>query len=398
MRSTDFQPESPGKLVATSFSENLGGKAMARAGLAFVPADLPPRLDRIALTGRLYQKLEAATIKLARLDSILGHLPSPTVLLSALRAREAQASSRIENTFATLDQVALAGLAPKGGDTQESEVGRNVAMIEAGLAASWPIGRALIREMHKVLIEDPKLRPGEFRVSQVCIGDRSRGFEHARFVPPPPTHLNECLEAWEHFANLRGDGASWPTLLRLGLEHYQFETIHPFDDGNGRLGRALVTIAPVKEGYLTHPVCNISEWVHDHRDEYYDGLLRVSTHGDWDRWLSYFCSALAEQAQSDLARAQRLIGLMGKYRKGLIGKRRSTLPQQLIDFVFIYQVMTIPWAAKLLKVTYASARQHVDALVRQGVLEEPFDHLRLGKVFMPREIIDAIRGPGGWDG
>jgi Fic family protein len=395
MKPNDFQPEAPGELVSTTFTETRNGQTTTRTGWAFVPAFLPPKIDTVALRGRLYHQLERAATTLARLDNLVGHLPSPRVLLTALRAREAQTSSRIENTFASLDDIAFAALQGANTDSQASEVRRNQAMIEAGLDSNWPIGRALLRQMHKVLIVNPDHHPGEFRRAQVCIGQRELGFERARFVPPPATHIEPCLDNWESFVNGGTSDADWPELLRLGVAHYQFETIHPFDDGNGRLGRALVNITPVRTGYLKHPVCNLSEWLHNRRDAYYDGLLRVSTHGDWEGWLTLFCAALSEQARADLTRAEKLAALMSTYKARVIGKRQSALPHKLIDLVFIHQVMTITWAAELLGVTYAAARKHVETLVMHGVLASPVDTPRYGKVYFPREIIDTITGPDG---
>lgn len=283
MKKTDFKSGFPGRLQTISFVEDRG-EARAIVCEAFVPDALPPKIDRDQVVASAFNQIERATRSLTRLESAVGALPSQSLLLSAMRMREAQASSKIENTFASLQEMALAGASQPGATHDALEVIRNRMAIEAGLRSELPICRRLICEMHAVLITDRKNRPGELRDVPVCIGDEKRPVHEARFVPPPPSELEACFRSWEEFVNRKEQqqGADWPYLVRLAMNHYQFETIHPFSDGNGRLGRAIVNLAPVKDGFLKQPVCNLSEWVQTHRSEYYDCLLHVSTRGACD--------------------------------------------------------------------------------------------------------------------
>ncbi len=397
MKASDFQQGFPGRLAPTTFVEKREGKLVSAEGLAFVPDPLPPKLDRRSLIGDLYEDLDRAKTALLRLEAEVRRLPEPKVLLSAMRSSESQASSRIENTFASLKEIALAEIDPSSAREEAFEVRRNRQSIEAGLASRLPISKRLVFEMHKVLVVDSRHRPGHLRDRQVCIGDENRGFSHARFVPPPASELDACLKDWELFANPQAIDAPqrerWPYLIELAMSHYQFETIHPFSDGNGRLGRALVNVAPVKDQFLKEPVCNLSEWVQANRQEYYDRFLRVSTHSEWTPWIRFFCIALAEQADMDLERAGRVGRLHQKYSKLVSGARKSSLIAKLVDHLFVDHAITIPSAVGLLGITYPAAQRHVEFLVREGVLLQIGDS-KYGKMFYARNIVRAIHGKG----
>lgn len=393
MNRTEFQPLAPGRLVDVEFIEPSAAGPRHFRGPAFVPDPLPPGgLDPVAVTGGLFRWLDAARSHLTRLDVQAGHLPDPRLLLRALTLREAQASSHIENTVASLDEMALAestGAAPR---TEIEEVRRNARMIESGLGSSLPLGTTLVRSLHRELIDDERHTPGDYRRKTVYIGDKVRGFDHATFVPPPQGEVPALMDQWAAFVRLDDGATPWPALLRLALSHYQFEAIHPFSDGNGRLGRALVNIGAVRLGVVGHPVCNLSEWVQSHRDEYYRRLKRVSTHAEWFEWCEFFVRAIAEQARADLDRAERIIGLRREYHRRVSTKRSSPLLLTLIDELFVKQAVTIPAAAARLGITYRAAKSHVVRLVDEGVLR-PVDSRKSGKVYLAGEILAAIRGP-----
>lgn len=384
--------------MPTAFDEPAGlGRSNRRAGWAFVPDPLPPaRLEeaRGGVVDRLWPLLELAMSGLVRLETSVEGLSNPRILLGALRMREAQASSRIENTVASIQDVAMAGVGAGPVSPQALEVNRNRLAIEEGLESALPVSGRLVRRMHEVLVTEPRHRPGRYREGQVYIGDEATGFEGARFVPPPGAEVERCMADWERFVNgeaLGATGRRWPALIELGLAHYQFEAIHPFSDGNGRLGRALVNLGPLKAGWLKHPVCNLSEWVQARRQEYYDRLLRVSTDGEWEAWLEFFVRAVGEQAELDLARAGRLSALLDRYRRELATKRSSALAWRLIEHLFETQVVTIPGAARVMGVTYPAAKRHVGALVDRGVLVGVSEG-NYGKIFLAFEILRAIRG------
>ncbi|MFN0131735.1 MAG: Fic family protein [Phycisphaerales bacterium] len=347
--------------------------------------------------GRLYDVLDRAKTGLLRLEARVDALPSKTILLAAMRVREAQASSKIEDTIAPLKDIALAELDESQVDDQAIEVLRNRQAIEHGTESPLPVSIRLLSEMHRRLITAPSKRPGEFRDSQAYIGSESRGFERARFVPPPPAQVAECMKQWELFVNPGAVNAPprprLPHLVELALAHYQFETIHPFADGSGRLGRAIVNITPIKNGDLRYPVCNLSEWVHDHRQEYYDGLLRVSTHAEWEGWIRFFCTALAEQAELDLKRADRVAALYDSYQQLVTERRRSIMLTKLIDRLFENQVITIVAAKRVMGVSYTAAQRHVEFLVAKGVLKQA-GKLSYGKIYFAPAILKAIRGQG----
>ncbi|MDX2130824.1 MAG: Fic family protein [Planctomycetota bacterium] len=391
MRRSDFQGLVPGRITTTEFEDR--GRRIAIE--AFVPSPLPPALDRVSFLGRLYDSLEYAERSLQRLDGVIDALPGRTVLLGALRVREAQTSSRIENTFATVREIVGASADAPNTRPEALEVLRARLAIERALRSDLPISGRLLRDMHRVLVIDASKRPGEFRDVQVCIGDEHRGIEYARFVPPPAAEVEACMRDWELFANpgsLNAPGRErWPDLVELAFAHYQFETIHPFSDGNGRLGRAIVTLTPVKQGWLKHPVCTVSEWVSEHRAEYYDALLRVSTHADWEGWVRFFCTAVAEQAKADMARATRLSALYERYSNLILGKPGSVRLIRLLDHLFDRHALTIPDVASLLGITYPPAKKHVEKLMTMGILRLLFE-ANYGKVYIAEEVVRAIHG------
>lgn len=403
MRREDFQPGFPGELVATTFHEQLAGHSADQlSGLAFVPAELPPRLDRTQLLGRLYDALERAQASLLRLNGLVGSLPGQHAplagLLAALRTREAQASSRIENTFASVREVAVAAVDAKASTPDALDIHRNMHAIEVGLRSQYGmICVNLVREMHRTLIVQADKLPGGFRREQVCIGDEHRGFSQARFVPPPAERVDELMRGWERFCNptqeARGRPEWLPYWVNLALAHYQFETIHPFRDGNGRLGRALVTIAPVKDGMLDHPVCNLSEWVYAHRQEYYDRLLRVSTHGEWEAWIRFFLTALAEQASADMDRAKKLVALHTSLRQKLVSPRASILQGKLLDYLFEGRGVTIAIAAKVMGISTTAARKHIEKFEALKIIR-PIDDRTYDRIYVPEGVLKIIKGKG----
>lgn len=395
MLQEDFQRGFPGRIVPATFVESDGGAGSRTvSGVAFVPDPLPPEIDWERLVGRLYHDLDRTKSALLRLESTIGSLPSRMILLQGMLAREAQVSSRIENTFSSLRDMAIAESDKSRVGTESVDVVRNKSAIAHGIRSKLPMSLRLVREMHEILIVESAHTPGEFRRSQVCIGDEAGGFKHARFVPPPAPEVGRCMNDWERFCNpAPEESGRVPDLVRLALAHYQFEAIHPFSDGNGRLGRALVNVHALKGGLVREPVCNLSEWVYSNRQGYYDGLLAVSTRGDWEGWIRFFCSALREQAGLDLERARRLEALHKKYIESVTSARRSILLKKLIDHVFERPAVTVSLAAGALGVSYTAAQRHVATLVEHGVLR-PLGRDRYDKLYIAEGVLRAIRGRG----
>lgn len=395
MKDSDFQPQFPGVLTPTSFTERREGVDRVIQGRAFIPHPLPPDIESERLIGRLFDVLDRAKTRLLELQADVESLPDPQVLLSAMRAREVQSSSKIENTFSSLKDIALSEIITDRATQETLEVRRNKQAVEHGLVSPLPLSNRLISEIHAKLIIDPTHTPGKYRKRQVCIGDENRGFAAARFVPPPGDKVAECMKHWEHFVNPRTLGApqrqEFPFFIELAMAHYQFEAIHPFSDGNGRLGRAIVNITPVKSGVLRQPVCNLSEWVQSNRAEYYERLLRVSTANEWEPWIRFFCTAIAEQATLDRDRAKRVRALYDKYHAENVTKGKSSLTLKLIDHLFSRFVITIPLAKEVLNVSYTSAQLHVERLVKAGVLVQA-NKGNYDKVYIANAILKAVRG------
>ena len=259
--------------------------------LAFVPRPLPP-MPPLQLDGNMYDLIELANRALGRLDGLTTLLPEPSLFLYFYVRKEALLSSQIEGTQSSLSDLLLYEIEEVPGvpldDVQE--VSRYVAALNHGLARlknGFPLSLRLIREIHKVLLSGGRgseREPGEFRRSQNWIGGTRPG--NALFVPPPPIEVMPCLGDLENFLHDRPERT--PVLIKAALSHVQFERIHPFLDGNGRLGRLLITILLCAEGALSEPLLYLSLYFKTHRQVYYDLLQQVRFEGDWEEWLRFF--------------------------------------------------------------------------------------------------------------
>lgn len=285
---------------------------------AFVPEPLPPR-PALDLSGARQRLLERATLAVGRLDSVSALLPDPHLFLYAYVRREAVLSSQIEGTQSSLNDLLLFELdeAPGVPFDDVREVSNYVAALEHGMArlrAGFPLCNRLLREMHAHLMatgRGSEKLPGEFRRSQNWIGGTRPG--NAHFVPPPPREVPTCMAALEAFLHADDDGL--PVLLRAALAHVQFETIHPFLDGNGRLGRLLIALLLHHGQLLEEPLLYLSLYFKRHRAEYYRRLDRVRSHGDWEDWVDFFLEGVAQTASGAVSTAQRLVALFERDRQ-----------------------------------------------------------------------------------
>lgn len=292
---------------------------------AYVPSPLPPD-PPLAIDADLLTLLEQANRALGRLDGIADLLPDRNLFLYQYVRREAVVSSQIEGTQSSLSDLLLFELAEAPGAPLDdvAEVSQYVAALDHGLkrlAGDFPLCLRLLREIHGVLLAHGRgahKQPGEFRRSQNWLGGTRPG--NAAFVPPPPERLAECLDALERF--LHGDDGGLPVLVMTALAHVQFETIHPFLDGNGRLGRLLIILMLVDAGVLRQPLLYLSLYFKVHRLEYYDRLQRVRTHGDWEGWLGFYLKGVAETAQQAVDAARRLLGIFEQDRERIRGLGR----------------------------------------------------------------------------
>ena len=286
---------------------------------AFVPMPLPPD-PPLALDGTLQQALERALLALGRLDSISTLLPDPDLFIYSYVRKEALLSSQIEGTQSSLSDLLRYELEQAPGlprnDLDVVEVSNYVAALDHGIARlreDFPLSNRLIREIHGVLLARGRgsdKAPGEFRRSQNWIGGTRPG--NARFVPPPHTTVPDCMAAFERFLHADDDGL--PLLVRAGLAHVQFETIHPFLDGNGRVGRLLITFLLHHGGALREPLLYLSLYFKQNRAAYYDLLDRVRREGDWEAWLEFFFEGVWQVATEAVVAAERLEAMFRKDR------------------------------------------------------------------------------------
>jgi len=292
---------------------------------AFLPDPLPPA-PPLVFEGALQQALEPALLALGRLDSLSTLLPDTALFLYAYVRKEAVLSSRIEGTQSSLSDLLLFELDEAPGVPLDDvvEVSNYVAALDHGLArlrAGFPLSNRLIREIHGVLLSRGRgsgKAPGEFRRSQNWVGGTRPG--NAVFVPPPHPLLPDCMGALERF--LHGEGASLPVVVRAGLAHVQFETLHPFLDGNGRVGRLLVALLLCHAGILREPLLYLSLYFKQNRAAYYAHLDAVRREGDWEAWLVFFLEGVRETAEGAVATAQRLVALFAADRARIVPKGR----------------------------------------------------------------------------
>lgn len=322
-------------------------------------------------------------------------VPNPHLLSKALLRREAVLSSRIEGTQASLSDLALYEAQPgrreDPGDV--GEVFNYVSAVEHVLDPDrrLPVSLPLLREAHCILLTGVRggyASPGELRTSPNWIGPPGCALTDATYVPPAPERLWECLDPFEKYLHADTD---LPPLLSIACLHYQFEAIHPFLDGNGRVGRLLVILLMAEWGLLPDPLLDLSAYIEPRRDEYYARLLAVSTEGDWNGWVSFFLAAVQHQSVDATARAQRLQALHDDFRMRVATARSSGLLGVLVDALFSTPAITITRAAQLLDVTHRAARLNIDKLVDAGVLVELGDRPRY-KVFLAAGVLDAVEG------
>ena len=369
-------------------------RRVAEGYWAFVPA--PPPVD-LSYSAELVRLLSEADAALSELSGLGRYLPNPDLLIEPYMRREAVASSRIEGTQADLSDLLLDELDPRAtpptSDVQE--VRNYVAAMRLGIAKldELPLSGRLVKELHAVLMQGVRgeyATPGEYRRSQNWIGPPGCTLETATYVPPPVDLMHDCLAAWEKFVNLRGP---LPDLVQCALMHENFEAIHPFIDGNGRVGRLLITLFLMERKRLSKPLLYLSSYIEaaPNRQAYYDLLQRIRTHGDWEGWLRYFLTAVRDSAAAARAQGDELLALRERYRLDLGSKHRAAA---LLDKLFVNPYVTAARAAELLQVTPPTATKSIQELVRAGVLVERTGR-DWGRQWEARPILNAIRGGKG---
>ena len=337
--------------------------------------------------------LEEATGAVHRLGGVGLLLPNPHLLIGPHLRIEAVLSSRIEGTKTDIPQLLRleAGQAPTEPDDSR-EVANYMVAMEHGLERvreGFPISMRLLCEMHELLLTGARgrhRRPGELRTTPNWIGGTT--LDNAVFVPPPPEEMGEALTDWEYFLHEQ----DMPLLVQLALAHYQFEVIHPFLDGNGRIGRLMIPLMLVLRGALTQPLLYLSAFFEQHRDEYYDLLLRTSQNGDLLPWIRFFMHGVRHQARVAEERTIRLVRLQHALRDDLINKKRAPSVIRLAEHLFTFPLVTASWAEKLLGVTRPTAHAAIEALVERGDLIE-VTHRKRNRIYEAPRIYEAVYGP-----
>ena len=365
---------------------------------SFVPNPLPPML---AFDSALIRLLSDADRALGELAGLGRALPNPHLLINPFIRREAVLSSRIEGTQADLadlyafeaGQLALPGLKPTPAHGDAREVFNYVRALEYGLErlSELPVSLRLIREVHGRLMEGVRgnvATPGEFRNTQNWIGAPGCGLNDATYVPPSVDEMSTALDALEKYLHAEDD---LPPLVRLALIHYQFEAIHPFIDGNGRIGRLLISLLSVHWNLLPLPLLYLSAFFEKQRQDYYDLLMAISTRGAWREWVAFFLRGVAEQTRDAVVRAKRLQDLQLAWRERLAQARASALLLRLADRLFESPIITIPQAQRYLEITYPSAQKDIQRLVNAKILRL-IDNATYGKTFVADEILRIVSG------
>ena len=363
---------------------------------AFVPDSLPPQ-PPLELSGDRQRVLEKSTLALGRLDSITTLLPDPQLFLYAYIRREAVLSSQIEGTQSSLSDLLLFELEEAPGVPFDDvvEVSNYVAALEHGMArlrGGFPLSNRLLREMHEKLLargRGSEKQPGEFWRSQNWIGGTRPG--NAHFVPPPPALVEDAMSALERM--FHDADAAYPVLVTAALAHVQFETIHPFLDGNGRIGRLLIPILLHNAGMLQQPLLYLSLYFKQHRDEYYRLLDRVSTAGDWEAWLDFFLEGVATTATSAVETAQRLVALFKEdtARVQATGRGAATM-LRVLQTLHERPVLTLNEVSRRAGLSFPTAAKGMAALAELGLARELTGHRR-NRVFSYQRYL-AILGEG----
>lgn len=358
---------------------------------AFVPHVLPPPIQ---WDNHVINSLSRADFLLGKLAREGSQLPNPHLLMRPFIAREAVLSSKIEGTQATLGEILAlnAGADVKRNPDDLQEVQNYIRALEFGLerVEELPLSLRLIKEIHAHLMQGVRgshATPGEFRRSQNWIGSPGCTLTTAKFVPPPPDCLVDCLTSFETFLHDR----QWPPLIHIALCHYQFEAIHPFLDGNGRVGRLLITLLLIEQKMLPSPLLYLSAFFEATRETYYQNLYNVSSKGTWNEWLVYFLSGVAVQSEDVLSRAERINELLNKW-KIMVASRSSSTPVDIVLQLAVNPFFTIKKIAKDLKIAYSTAQRGVQKLEAAGIVKQTNNHKR-DKVYCAVEILAILEEP-----
>jgi Fic family protein len=373
---------------------------------AYFPDNLPPTIE---FDDDTVVALARAMHALGRLDGLVSEVENPGAVFSSFVYKEAEQSSQIEGTAVTVSDIYRMEIDELDVDPPESDHERDVReaknyvrALEEALSYLDTAGRSresislgLVTDLHETLMERGRTEeddplPGEFRPDLVHIAETNDpGQPRVRFVPPPPDVVESEMESLMQYVQT---GRGWPDLIDVALTHYQFETIHPFRDGNGRVGRLLVVVMLLCSDLLVNPVLYPSSYFKRHRDEYTDRLLAVSEQGEWEAWLQFFLEGVGEQASEAFVRAKLLVGKRHEYEQTYESAPDSV--RRLATSVFAEPYVSVPEAAELIEMSYQSANRAVERLVEDDVLTEITGHEQ-HRVFRANEVMDIVERPPG---
>ena len=368
------------------------GRKLPQGGFnAFVPAPLPPTFE---WTPRLIRLLSDADRLIGQLAGEGDRLPNPHVLMRPFTRREAVLSSKIEGTQATLGELlaAEAGVAVERSPDEMREVGNYVVALEHGMTRlkELPLCVRLVRELHEKLMTGARghhATRGEFRQIQNWIGKPGCTPATASFVPPPPSEVEPCLAAWERFLH----ESELPPLVTVALAHYQFEAIHPFLDGNGRVGRLLITLFLIERKILPTPLLYLSAFFEASRRDYYDALRGVSERGEWMDWIEYFLLGVARMSEDALSRAARMNDKLAGWQR-LVDGEASTAPARVIELLAANPFITAKGGAEKLGVAFTTAQRAIQRLEQLGILQQTNDAKR-DRVYCAKALLDILEEP-----
>jgi len=365
---------------------------------AFVPADLP---DRVDLPGSVWMAVSEANAELGRLDAAASLIPNSQLVTRVATRREAIGTSALEGTYAELTELFAAEVLPF--EEQRAEVAPNLREVmnyarAADAAYGWigerPITLGMLAALQAEIVrgtEGDGPEAGSIRESQVFIGARHRPVSEARFIPPPPgDRLRAMCERWVDWLSATEPVGQIQLIARVAMAHYQFETLHPFTDGNGRVGRLVAVLQLMREGALRSPVLSVSPWLKDRADEYRDHLLAVSTTGDWAPWIAFFARAVGAEAVSGHERIMRLLQL----RKELGETVRAALPRarlavEIADDLIAYPMLSVSDAQRRYGRSNQANRNAIGSLLDLGILE-PYGDARYDRLYWNRRVFRII--------
>jgi len=357
---------------------------------AYYPAPLPPEIE---WTPAIIAKLSNADQLLGRLSGESRRMPNPHILIRPFVKREAVYSSRIEGTQATLGELLAA---EAGAEVERSlddlrEVANYVSALEHGIQrlSEIPLSLRLIREMHEILMSGVRgehATPGEFRKTQNWIGPAGCTLKEAKYVPPPPDALGECLKDWEAYLH----NSEEPTLITCALMHYQFEAIHPFLDGNGRIGRLLISLLLCEKGALHAPMLYLSAFFDATRPDYYAALNGISDRGEWSEWINYFLNGVIRQTEDVLDRAERMNAIIEKWK--IETAKMPGIGASIVELLAGNPYITARKAESQLGVAYNSVNRALPKLTELGVLTSANEAKR-NRVFVAQKLLDILEEP-----